>query len=151
MGDHLVTVLEAGPNVVVQKKTDESDGYTALQLGFGERRPDLFTKAERGHCEKANVAPRPYLCESRLAPGEAEGFEVGQEIKCDIFEAGQKIDVIEEGEWIGMITTEAEGDTDLQMFHKKVMVQISVSPNDEKLAREFWAAVDRAGLAAAVK
>ena len=64
---------------------------------------------------------------------------------------GQKIDVIEEGEWIGMITTEAEGDTDLQMFHKKVMVQISVSPNDEKLAREFWAAVDRAGLAAAVK
>ena len=48
-----VTVLEAGPNVVVQKKTDDTDGYTALQLGFGERRAELFTKPERGHCGKA--------------------------------------------------------------------------------------------------
>ncbi|MGH0036055.1 MAG: 50S ribosomal protein L3 [Myxococcota bacterium] len=89
-----VTVLEATPNVVVQKKTDESDGYTAVQLGFGERRPELFSKPERGHFEKANVAPRRELAESRLEASEAEQYEVGQEIKCDLFEAGQMVDVI---------------------------------------------------------
>ncbi len=89
-----VTVLEAGPNVVVQKKTAESDGYDALQLGFGERRPDLFSKPERGHFEKANTAPRRHLRESRIPADQAEQYEVGQEIKCDLFEVGQKVDVI---------------------------------------------------------
>ena len=89
-----VTVLAAEPNVVVQKKTDETDGYTAVQLGFGDRRRSLFNKAELGHFEKAGVAPRRHLAESRLSPEEAEGLEPGGEIKCDIFEAGQKIDVI---------------------------------------------------------
>jgi large subunit ribosomal protein L3 len=89
-----VTVLEAGPNVVVQKKTPESDGYTAVQLGFGERRPSLFSKAERGHFEKAQVAPKRHLVESRLDADEAAGFEVGQELKCDLFEPGQRVDVI---------------------------------------------------------
>jgi large subunit ribosomal protein L3 len=89
-----VTVLEAGPNVVVQKKTEEKDGYSALQLGFGDRRPDLFTKPARGHFEKANVAPKPHLKESRVDASEAEGFEDGQEIKCDLFEAGQTVDLI---------------------------------------------------------
>ena len=61
-----VTVLEAGPNRVVQLKTEERDGYSALQLGYGDRRPGLFKKAARGHFEKANTAPRSHLKESRV-------------------------------------------------------------------------------------
>ena len=66
-----VTVLEAGPNVVVQKKTGEKDGYTALQLGFGDRREALFSKPERGHFEKAGTAPKRHLRESRVEADEA--------------------------------------------------------------------------------
>ena len=84
-----VTVLAAEPNVVVQRKTDEKDGYTALQLGAGERRANLFNKPARGHFEKANTAPRRVLKESRVEAEEADGYEVGQEITCAIFEAGQ--------------------------------------------------------------
>jgi large subunit ribosomal protein L3 len=89
-----VTVLSAEPNVVVQKKTEKTDGYTALQLGYGERRANLFNKPARGHFEKANTAPRRHLKESRVEPEEAEQYEPGGEIKCDIFEAGQTVDVI---------------------------------------------------------
>lgn len=89
-----VTVLEAGPNVVVQKKTEETDGYTALQLGFGDRREKLFTKPEKGHFEKAGVAPKRHLRESRIDAAEAEGHEVGSEITCEIFEPGQYVDVV---------------------------------------------------------
>ena len=89
-----VTVLAAEPNVVVQKKTEESDGYTAVQLGYGDRRRSLFNKAELGHFEKAGVAPRRHLKESRLTAEEAAGLEPGAEVRCDVFEAGQKIDVV---------------------------------------------------------
>jgi large subunit ribosomal protein L3 len=89
-----VTVLEAGPNVVVQKKTVESDGYTALQLGFGDRRAELFDKPRRGHFEKAGVPPKRTLRESRIEPEEAEAHEVGSEISCAIFEEGQYVDAI---------------------------------------------------------
>ena len=89
-----VTVLAAEPNVVVQKKTDESDGYNAVQLGYGERRQNLFNKPQQGHFAKANTAPRRHLKESRLDPEAVAGSEVGQEIGCDIFEAGQKVDVV---------------------------------------------------------
>ena len=89
-----VTVLEAGPNVVVQKKTDEKDGYTALQLGFGDRREALFNKAARGHFEKAGVAPKRTLRESRLDAEDAEGHEVGGEISVEIFEPGQYVDAV---------------------------------------------------------
>ena len=89
-----VTVLEAGPNLVVQKKTEEVDGYTALQLGFGDRREKLFTKPERGHFEKAGVAVKRHLRESRVDAAEAEGVEVGSEIGCDIFESGQYVDAV---------------------------------------------------------
>ena len=91
---HPVTVLEAGPNPVVQKKTVESDGYTALQLGFGETRPSRTTKPRRGHFEKAKVAPTRHLAESRIEPEEAEGYEVGQEVTVAIFQKGQRVDVI---------------------------------------------------------
>ena len=88
-----VTVLEAGPNTVVQLKSESGpDGYTAVQLGFGERREALFNKPERGHFQKAGTEPTRYLAESRLTAEEAEGLEVGQVIKVDVFEAGQRVD-----------------------------------------------------------
>lgn len=89
-----VTVLEAGPNTVVQVKTPERDGYAAIQLGFGDRRARTTSKAEVGHCEKAGAAPKRFLHESRLSAEEAAGYEPGQEVKADVFEAGQKVDVI---------------------------------------------------------
>lgn len=89
-----VTVLEASPNVVVQKKSEKNDGYTALQLGYGERRPSGADKAQQGHFQKAGVAPKRHLAESRISAKDAEGYEVGQEIKVEIFEKGQRVDVI---------------------------------------------------------
>ena len=89
-----VTVLEAGPNRVVQKKSEERDGYTAIQLGYGERRASRTTKAQQGHFAKADVAPRQWLRESRITPEEAEQYELGQEIKADVFSEGQRVDVI---------------------------------------------------------
>ena len=89
-----VTVLEAGPNRVVQLKTEEKDGYSALQIGYGERRPSRTPKPERGHFEKAGVAPQRELRESRIPAAEAAQYEVGQEIKADIFSEGQRVDVI---------------------------------------------------------
>ena len=89
-----VTVLEACPNVVVQKKTDETDGYSALQLGAGTRRPSRTTRPQAGHFQKAGVAPTRYLRESRVAPEDLEQHEVGGEVRVDIFEKGQRVDVI---------------------------------------------------------
>ncbi len=89
-----VTVLEAGPNAVVQKKTDETDGYTALQLAFQDRRPKTATKAVRGHFAKAKVELKRHLCESRISAEEAGSYEVGQQLKVDLFSEGQRVDVI---------------------------------------------------------
>ncbi len=89
-----VTVLEAGPNTVVQKKIAETEGYTALQLGFGERAPRRTPKPLLGHFEKGKVAPKRFLAESRIDPEDAEKYEVGQEISVEIFEKGQRVDVI---------------------------------------------------------
>jgi large subunit ribosomal protein L3 len=89
-----VTVLEAGPNAVVQKKTPERDGYAALQLGFGERRRKTLPKPALGHFEKAGVAPKGHLKESRVEPEVLDQYEVGGEIGASIFEAGQRIDAI---------------------------------------------------------
>ena len=88
-----VTVLEASPNLVIQKKSEEKDGYTALQLGFGDRRPSGADKAQQGHFQKAGVAPKRHLAESRISAEDAEGYEVGQEIKVEVFEKGQRVDV----------------------------------------------------------
>jgi large subunit ribosomal protein L3 len=89
-----VTVLEAGPNSVIQKKTPGRDGYAALQLGFGSRRPVRTTKPLAGHFQKAGVAPTRYLGESRVGEDVLEQHEVGGEIRVDIFEKGQHVDVI---------------------------------------------------------
>lgn len=89
-----VTVLEAGPNPVVQKKTAAKDGYDALQLGFGERKRVRTTKALLGHFDKAQVAPKRHLRESRVTAEDATKWEVGQEVKVDVFAKGQRIDVV---------------------------------------------------------
>ena len=86
-----VTVVEAGPCVVIQKKTVENDGYSAIQVGFVDRKEKHVTKPEKGHFEKAGVAPKKYLKEFRLE--NADSFEVGAEIKADTFAAGDKVDV----------------------------------------------------------
>jgi large subunit ribosomal protein L3 len=86
-----VTVVEAGPCVVVQKKTIELDGYNAIKVGFGDIREKLVTKPIKGQFKKANVTLRRYLREFRLE--DITGYEVGNEIKADIFSAGDMIDV----------------------------------------------------------
>lgn len=86
-----VTVLEAGPCVVVQKKTVENDGYAAIQVGYTDIREKLVNKPEKGHFDKAGVTAKRYLKEFRLE--DAENYEVGAEIKADVFDAGDKVDV----------------------------------------------------------
>jgi len=87
-----VTVIEAGPCVVVQKKTPEKDGYNAIQIGFGEKRERLFTKPAKGHFARAGVRPLRFLRELRVEDSEA--YQVGQEIKADLFAQGEKVDVV---------------------------------------------------------
>jgi len=89
-----VTVLEAGPNTILQRKTEETDGYAALQIGYGERKQSRTSKAAAGHFQKAGVAPRRIVRESRLSAEEAAAHEVGQAIDTGIFAEGQRVDVI---------------------------------------------------------
>ncbi|MDO4553585.1 MAG: 50S ribosomal protein L3 [Lachnospiraceae bacterium] len=86
-----VTVLQAGPCAVTQVKTVDNDGYSAVQVGYADKREKLVTKPQKGHFEKAGVAPKRFVKEFRF--DNAEEYTVGQEIKADIFAAGDKIDV----------------------------------------------------------
>ncbi|NLY86616.1 MAG: 50S ribosomal protein L3 [Tissierellia bacterium] len=86
-----VTVVEAGPIVVVQKKTEEIDGYNAIQVGFGEVSEKRLNKPLKGHFEKANVPYKRYLKEFKV--DNPDDYEIGQEIYVDIFEAGDYVDV----------------------------------------------------------
>jgi large subunit ribosomal protein L3 len=86
-----VTVVEAGPCVVVQKKTVETDGYDAIQVGFGEIREKLVNKPKKGHFAKAGVSLRRTLKEFRLE--DVSAYNVGDEIKVDTFAVGEKVDV----------------------------------------------------------
>lgn len=86
-----VTVIEAGPCTVVQKKSIEKDGYEAIQVGFGEANPKRVTKPLQGHFNKAGVPFKKTLKEFRLE--DISGYEVASEIKCDIFAEGEKVDV----------------------------------------------------------
>ena len=85
-----VTVLQAGPCVVTQVKTVENDGYSAVQVGFGEKREKLVNKPLKGQFEKAGVSCKRFLREFKF--DNAEEYQLGQEIKADIFAAGDKID-----------------------------------------------------------
>jgi len=86
-----VTVIEATPNVVLQKKTVETDGYEAVQVGFEDKRVKLSNKPEQGHVAKANTAPKRFIREFRNV--NVEEYEVGQEVKVEIFAEGDVIDV----------------------------------------------------------
>ena len=86
-----VTVVSVEPNVVMQIKTKETDGYEAIQLGFATKKEKHSTKAEMGHAKKANAAPKCFLKEIKGV--EVSNYELGQEIKCDVFEAGEIVDV----------------------------------------------------------
>ena len=86
-----VTAIEAGPCVVAQVKTEETDGYTAIQLGFGDVKESKLNRPEKGHFSKGNVTPKKHLREFRV--DEVESYKVGDEIKADTFEKGDKIDV----------------------------------------------------------
>lgn len=86
-----VTLVEAGPCMVTQRKTQERDGYDAVQVGFGDKKPKRCTKPLTGHFNKAGVSPKRTLREFRV-PGES-GLKAGDEIRADIFEAGERVDV----------------------------------------------------------
>ena len=86
-----VTVVSCEPNVVLQKKTIENDGYEAMQLGFIDKRVKLANKPELGHFAKSNSTPKRYLKE--ISGQELSNFEVGQEIRVNIFEEGEIVDV----------------------------------------------------------
>lgn len=89
-----VTVVEVGPCHVVQKKTAETDGYEAVQLGIGTQKAQRLNKPVRGHYAKAQVEPHRYLREIRIEDSEVmQGLEVGQEVRADLFEAGDYVDV----------------------------------------------------------
>ena len=87
-----VTVIEAGPCVVTQKKTVENDGYAALQLGFGAVSAKHVNKPMKGHFDKSDVAPKKTLREFRLA--DCDAFNVGDVLKADVFAAGDRVDVV---------------------------------------------------------
>ena len=85
-----VTVLQAGPCVVTQVKTIENDGYEAVQVGFVDKREKLVSKPLKGHFDKAGVSYKRYVREFRL--DECAGYKLGDEIKADVFAAGEKVD-----------------------------------------------------------
>lgn len=86
-----VTVIEAGPCVVVQKKTVETDGYNAIQVGFGGIKEKLVNKPDKGHFSAHQVKPLRYLREFRLQS--VDGYSVGGELKADVFQEGELVDV----------------------------------------------------------
>ena len=99
-----VTVLQAGPCVVTQVKTMDNDGYSAVQVGFQDKREKLSTKPMKGHFAKADVAPKRYLREFRVE--DTDAYNVGDLIKADVFAAGDKIDVTGTSKgkgWAGVI------------------------------------------------
>lgn len=87
-----VTVVEAGPCTVVQKKTIENDGYEAVQIGYGDVKVQRVNKPQAGHFKKADVAPKKYLREFRLE--DTSSVNVGDVLKADIFAVGDKVDVV---------------------------------------------------------
>ena len=85
-----VTVLQAGPCVITQVKTEENDGYKAVQVGFVDKREKLVTKPMRGHFDKAGVSYKRYVRELKLE--NAEDYKLADEIKADVFAAGDRVD-----------------------------------------------------------
>jgi large subunit ribosomal protein L3 len=94
-GDRVpVTVIEVGPCTVVQKKSGESDGYSALQLGFADKKKKHTPKAMQGHFAKAKTEPKRVLVEVPVDAQELESYQVGQQVTCEGYKAGEFVDVI---------------------------------------------------------
>ena len=94
-GDRVpVTVIQAGPCTVVQVKTDKSDGYTALQIGFADKKAKHTPKAMQGHFAKASTAPKRLLVEVAVEAKDLESYQVGQQLTCEGYQVGQHVDVI---------------------------------------------------------
>jgi large subunit ribosomal protein L3 len=89
-----VTAIELGPCTVVRKRTQEKNGYTALQLGLGSKRASLLTKPERVAYEKIKQEPKRVLREYRVSAADLEKYTEGQAVTCEIFQAGQLVDVV---------------------------------------------------------
>jgi large subunit ribosomal protein L3 len=89
-----VTVIEAQPNRITQVKTVDNDGYRALQVTAGERKASRVSRPEAGHFAKAKVEAGDLITELRVAEGDETEYEVGNELRVDVFEAGQKVDVV---------------------------------------------------------
>ena len=87
-----VTIIEAGPCAVVQVKSEESDGYSAIQLGFGAQKAKRASKAEVGHAAKAGLEAAPRLMRE-FAPNNGEQYEVGEQLTVEVFEAGDRVKV----------------------------------------------------------
>jgi large subunit ribosomal protein L3 len=87
-----VTVLQADSNVITQLRTADADGYSAVQIGFGQIDPRKVTKPLAGHFEKAGVTPRRHVVELRTS--DVDSYSLGQELSVELFEAGQQVDVI---------------------------------------------------------
>jgi large subunit ribosomal protein L3 len=87
-----ITVVKAGPNVVTQVRTPQTDGYSAVQIAFGAVRPRKVTKPLAGHFEKAGVTPRRHIAELRT--DDASEYTLGQELTVETFEPGQLVDVV---------------------------------------------------------
>jgi large subunit ribosomal protein L3 len=105
-----VTVVKAGPCFVLQKKTTASDGYDAIQVGFDEKGEHLANKPEKGRFQKAVVKPQRFIREFRV--DDIESYQVGQEIKADVFNVGDHIDVVGKSKgkgFAGMIKRHSAG------------------------------------------
>ena len=89
-----VTIIEAGPCFVTQKKTVGQDGYAAIQLGFEEVKPKRLTQPQQGHLRRNNLPPLRHLRELRMSEGELEDYEEGQKISIGVFEVGEIVDVV---------------------------------------------------------
>ena len=99
-----VTVVEAGPCVIAQKKTVENDGYASVQMGYGDLKAAKVTKPRKGHFDKAGAAPKKTLREFRF--DDPEAYKVGDLVKADVFETGDRVDVTGTSKgkgWAGVI------------------------------------------------
>ncbi len=86
-----VTVIEAGPCVVLQKKDKDTDGYESIQIGFADKKESRANKPEKGHAKKANTTPKRYVKEIRGI--DLAGYDLGQELKADLFSVGEFVDI----------------------------------------------------------
>ena len=89
-----VTVVEAGPCMVVQKKTEDKEGYSAVQLGFGEKKAKRTSQPMKGHFAKAGVSPLRFVQEIRISPEEADQYQVGEAVNVSMFKEGEIVDVV---------------------------------------------------------